>query len=37
LRDEGTTLGARDKMLDFTQFNNFIGLNDYNELDKKYK
>lgn len=37
LRDEGTTLGARDRMLDFTQFNNFIGLNDYNELDKKYK
>jgi hypothetical protein len=24
-------------MLDFNQFNNFIGLNDYNELDKKYK
>ncbi|MBQ5349141.1 MAG: oxaloacetate decarboxylase, partial [Phascolarctobacterium sp.] len=37
LRDEGSTANCRDKMLDFNQFNNFIGLNDYNELDKKYK
>lgn len=37
LRDEGTTLGVRDKMLSFSQFNSFIGLDAYNELDKKYK
>lgn len=37
LRNEGTTANCRDKMLEFSQFNNFIGLNDYNELDKKYK
>ena len=37
LRDEGTTNSVHDKMLSFSQFNSFIGLDDYNELDKKYK
>ena len=37
LRDEGTTNNVHDKMLSFSQFNSFIGLDDYNELDKKYK
>ena len=37
LRDEGTTQSARDKMMSFSQFNGFIGLDKYNELDKKYK
>ena len=37
LRDEGTTNNVHDKMLSFSQFNSFIGLEDYNELDKKYK
>lgn len=37
LRDEGTTMNCHDKMVSFSQFNSFIGLDDYNELDKKYK
>lgn len=37
LRDEGTTANCHDKMLSFSQFNSFIGLDTYNELDKKYK
>jgi len=37
LRDEGTTNSVHDKMLGFSQFNSFIGLDKYNELDKKYK
>lgn len=37
LRDDGTTCACRDKMLTFSQFNSLIGLDDYNELDKKYK
>lgn len=37
LRDEGSTLSCKDKMLSFSQFNDFIGLSKYNELDKKYK
>lgn len=37
LRDNGTTAECRDKMLTFSQFNSLIGLEDYNELDKKYK
>ena len=37
LRDEGTTNSVHDKMLSFSQFNSFIGLDAYNELDKKYK
>ncbi len=37
LRDEGSTLSCKDKMLSFSQFIDFIGLEKYNELDKKYK
>lgn len=37
LRDTGTTQGVRDRMMSFSQFNSFIGLDTYNELDKKYK
>lgn len=37
LRREGTTAGFDEKMLHFTEFNSFIGLDKYNELDKKYK
>ncbi len=37
LRDEGTTKNVHDRMLGFSQFNSFIGLENYNELDKKYK
>ncbi len=37
LRDDGTTNNVHDKMSSFTQFNSFIGLDAYNELDKKYK
>lgn len=37
LRRDGTTLNCDDKMLHFSEFNSFIGLDEYNELDKKYK
>lgn len=37
LRREGTTASCDEKMLHFTEFNSFIGLDKYNELDKKYK
>ena len=37
LKQNGTTNECLDKMLHFTEFNKFIGLEDYNELDKKYK
>lgn len=37
LRRDGTTLNCDDKMLHFSEFNSFIGLDKYNELDKKYK
>lgn len=37
LRREGTTLSCGSKMLHFSEFNSFIGLDKYNELDKKYK
>lgn len=37
LRREGTTISCDDKMLHFSEFNSFIGLDKYNELDKKYK
>lgn len=37
LRREGTTLSGDSKMLHFSEFNSFIGLDKYNELDKKYK
>lgn len=37
LHDTGSTKAAEDKMLSFEEFNRFIGLDRYNELDKKYK
>lgn len=37
LREQGTTTGSGQEMLSFEQFNEFIGLNAYNELDQKYK
>lgn len=37
LRKEGTTAGCDGQMLHFAEFNSFIGLDEYNELDKKYK
>ncbi len=37
LRDTGSTKNAAVPLLDFTQFNHFIGLDTYNELDKRYK
>ncbi len=33
----GSTKDAESKMMSFTEFNSFIGLDKYNELDKKYK
>lgn len=33
----GTTHEVKDKMLHFSEFNQYIGLDKYNELDKKYK
>ena len=37
LHEDGSTLGARDLMLSFSEFNKYIGLEKYNELDKKYR
>lgn len=37
LRDTGTTLSCRDKMMEFSHFNEFIGLDEYNKLDQKYR
>lgn len=37
LKENGTTNQCLDKMMNFTDFNKFIGLEDYNNLDKKYK
>lgn len=37
LREQGTTTGSGQEMLSFEQFNEFIGLNAYSELDQKYK
>lgn len=37
LKENGTTHAVEDKMMHFSDFNRFIGLDDYNELDKKYK
>ncbi len=37
LRREGTTISCAGDMLEFGEFNSFIGLDKYNELDKKYK
>lgn len=37
LRRDGTTKNVSDKMLHFSEYNTFIGLDKYNALDKKYK
>lgn len=37
LRREGTTKSVDKDMMHFTDYNNFVGLDKYNELDKKYK
>ena len=37
LKENGTTNQCLDKMMNFPDFNKFIGLEDYNNLDKKYK
>ncbi len=37
LKEEGTTDGVKERMLSFAAFNAFIGLDKYEELDKKYK
>lgn len=37
LRKDGTTKNYESHMMHFSDFNRFIGLDDYNELDKKYK
>lgn len=37
LRKDGTTKNYESHMMHFSDFNHFIGLDDYNELDKKYK
>lgn len=34
---EGTTASCRQNMLSFEEFNKFIGLDEYNKLDQKYK
>lgn len=37
LRTKGTTASCRQNMLSFEEFNKFIGLDEYNKLDQKYK
>lgn len=37
LRTEGTTASCLQNMLSFEEFNKFIGLDEYNKLDQKYK
>lgn len=37
LKEHGTTAHTLDNLMEFSSFNQFIGLNEYNELDKKYK
>ncbi len=37
LRVDGNTRNCEDKMMHFSEFNKFIGLDKYNELDEKYK
>lgn len=37
LQKDGTTAAIADQMIDFPRFNHFIGLDDYKELEKKYK
>ena len=36
LREEGTTAGFMNRMINFKDFNSFIGLTEYNELSKLY-
>ena len=36
LKTTGTTAGFLDKMIDFEDFNTLIGLDDYNEMGKKF-
>jgi methylisocitrate lyase len=36
LKEKGTTEGFLDKMIDFEDFNALIGLNEYNEMGKKF-
>ncbi len=36
LKEKGTTEGCMDKMISFQDFNDLIGLNEYNALGKKY-
>lgn len=37
LRKDGNTRNCEDKMMHFSEFNQFIGLDAYNALDNKYK
>ena len=37
LKANGTTRNCTDQMMNFAEFNKYIGLDIYNELDKKYK
>ncbi|MFQ9936066.1 MAG: hypothetical protein ACLRXQ_08770 [Phascolarctobacterium faecium] len=37
LHQTGTTKAYEDKMMHFTDFNRFIGLDDYMKLEKLYK
>lgn len=37
LNTTGTTASLADKMIDFTQFNHFIGLDTYKKLEREYK
>lgn len=37
LRTDGNTRNCEDKMMHFSDFNRFIGLDTYNALDEKYK
>ena len=37
LYQTGTTKGYEEKMMHFTDFNRFIGLDHYMELEKRYK
>ncbi len=37
LHETGTTKGYEEKMMHFTDFNSFIGLDGYMELEKRYK
>jgi 2-methylisocitrate lyase-like PEP mutase family enzyme len=36
LKEKGTTEGFMDKMISFEDFNKLIGLNEYNDMGKKF-